>query len=92
MGSNVPKANHEIKGTVNTRELGKNSRKRGETKYVSQSKVNKVLQEELMMFLTRPKTLRAPGGTFLLADQNLKPKFNSLKSVICIVSDRTVLS
>lgn len=44
-----------------------------------------------MMFLTPQKKLRPAGGTFLLVDQNLKPKFNSLKSVICIVSDTTVL-
>lgn len=34
MGSNVPKANHKIKGTVNTRELGKKTPEEGENRVV----------------------------------------------------------
>lgn len=63
-----------IKGKVNVRELGKNSRK-GENRVVYFIVKGSLSYEELLIILTH--TPRKLTTTILLVDKNINPKFNS---------------
>lgn len=73
MGRSVLKR-PRIKGKVNVRELGKNSRK-GENRVVYFTVTGSLSHEELLIILTH--TPRKLTTTILLVDKNLNPKLNS---------------